>query len=74
MKKPEIFYSTLKEALEHKNTVDQLHKDLDKERSTSNPYIDQAQTLTETLQDVSYDKLNAMVKDREHQEFCISFP
>lgn len=71
MKKPEIFYSTLKEALEHKNTVDQLHKDLDKEMSTSNPYIDQAQTLTETLQDVSYDKLNAMVKDREHQEFLL---
>jgi DNA repair exonuclease SbcCD ATPase subunit len=71
MKKPEVFYSTLKEALEHKNTVDQLRKDLDKEVSATNPYTDQAQTLTETLQEVSYDDLNRLVKDREHQEFLL---
>ena len=71
MAKPSVFYPTLKEALEHKNTVDQLYKDLDKERDSANPYSDQAQTLTDTLQEVSYDILNKLVKDREHQEFLL---
>jgi DNA repair exonuclease SbcCD ATPase subunit len=71
MVKPSVFYPTLKEALEHKNTVDQLHKDLEKEQDMVNPYLDQAQTLTDTLQEVSYDALNKLVKDREHQEFLL---
>ena len=69
MEKPTVFYSTLKEALEHKNTVDQLHKDLYKELNSTNPYIEQADTLSSTLQEVSYDNLNKLVKNREHQEF-----
>lgn len=69
--KPSTFYPTLKEALEHKNTLDNLRKDLDKERDASNPYEEQAQSLTDTLQEVSYDMLNRLVKDREHQEFLL---
>lgn len=71
MRKPSVFYPTLKEALEHKNTVDQLRKDLDKELASVNPYTDQAQTLSDTLQEVSYDSLNKLTKDREHQEFLL---
>jgi DNA repair exonuclease SbcCD ATPase subunit len=71
MSKPNVFYSTLKEALEHKNTLNQLHKDLDKEVSATNPYVDQAKTLTETLQEVNYTHLNKLVRDREHQEFLL---
>jgi len=69
MKKPQMFYSTYKEALGHKNTLDQLHKDLIKERNQINPYSDQTKTLSDTLQEVSYETLNQLVKDREHQEF-----
>ena len=71
MRKPSVFYPTLKEALEHKNTVDQLRRDLDKELASVNPYTDQAQTLSDTLQEVSYDSLNKLTKDREHQEFLL---
>ena len=71
MGKPSTFYPTLKEALEHKNTLDQLHKDLSKERDAANPYSDQAKTLSDTLQEVTYDALNTLVKDREHQEFLL---
>jgi len=71
MSKPNVFYPTLKEALEHKNTLDQLRKDLDKELSSTNPYVEQANTLSDTLQEVSYDVLNQLVKDRENQEFLL---
>ncbi len=71
MTKPVVFYSSLREALEHKNTLEQLHKDLVKEREKLNPYADQADSLNNTLQEVSYDELNRLVKSREHQEFLL---
>lgn len=71
MGKPSTFYPTLKEALEHKNTVEGLRRDLDREREFTNPYEEQAQSLTDTLQEVSYDNLNRAVRDREHQEFLL---
>lgn len=69
--KPTTFYPTLKEALEHKNTVEQLKKELDKELALSNPYEDQTNSLNNTLQEISYDNLNRLVKDKEHQEFLL---
>jgi DNA repair exonuclease SbcCD ATPase subunit len=71
MTKPVVFYSSLREALEHKNTLEQLHKDLAKEHEKQNPYADQADSLNNTLQEVSYDDLNKLVKSREHQEFLL---
>jgi DNA repair exonuclease SbcCD ATPase subunit len=71
MAKPVVFYSSLREALEHKNTLEQLHKDLAKEQEKQNPYADQADSLNNTLQEVSYDELNKLVKSREHQEFLL---
>lgn len=71
MTKPVVFYSSLREALEHKNTLEQLHKDLAKEKEKLNPYADQADSLNNTLQEVSYDELNKLVKSREHQEFLL---
>lgn len=71
MTKPVVFYSSLREALEHKNTLEQLHKDLVKEQEKLNPYADQADSLNNTLQEVSYDELNKLVKSREHQEFLL---
>ena len=71
MTKPVVFYPSLREALEHKNTLEQLHKDLAKEQEKLNPYADQADSLNNTLQEVSYDELNKLVKSREHQEFLL---
>ncbi len=71
MSRPTVFYPTLKEAMEHKNTLDGLYKDLDRERAAENPYEDQAKSLSNTLQEVSYDTLNKLVRDREHQEFLL---
>jgi hypothetical protein len=71
MTQPKVFYSTLKEALNHKNTVDSLNKDLLRERNLNNPYLDQVDSLQNTVQPVSYDELNSINKAREHQEFLL---
>ena len=68
---PKTFYPTLREAVNHKSTVESLHKDLVKERAAENPYLDQADSLQSTVQEVSYDQLNGLVKSREHQEFLL---
>jgi len=68
---PRTFYPTLTEAVNHKSTLESLHKDLVKERAAENPYLDQADSLQSTVQQVSYDQLNSMIKAREHQEFLL---
>jgi DNA repair exonuclease SbcCD ATPase subunit len=68
---PTVFYPTLREALGHKNTLEQLTKDLEKEIAKENPYRDQISSLQETMQPVDYEILNGLVKDREHQEFLL---
>lgn len=68
---PNTFYPTLREALAHKSTIEQLIKDLEKEKTRTNPYTEQALSLQETMQPVDYDILNTKVKDREHQEFLL---
>ena len=71
MSAPTTFYPTLKEALNHKNTVESLQKELLKEQKADNPYLDQADSLQSTMQVVNYDALNSLVRDREHQEFLL---
>jgi len=71
MVEPKTFYRTLAEALNHKNTIDQLNKELDKAVSMDNPYKDQAKSLTKTLQEVEYETINNLTKDKEHQEFLL---
>lgn len=68
---PQTFYPTLKEAMDHKSTIDQLIRDLEREQSATNPYDEQINSLKSTLQPVDYTTLNANVKDREHQEFLL---
>jgi DNA repair exonuclease SbcCD ATPase subunit len=69
--KPLVFYETLEQALRHQNTIEQLVKDLDKEQQAINPYADQTSTLANTVQEVSYDDINALITSRDHQDFLL---
>ena len=71
MQKPVIIYKNLEQALNHRNTLDSLTKELEKELQTINPYRDQNLSLADTMQEVSYDELNIQVKNRDHQEFLL---
>jgi DNA repair exonuclease SbcCD ATPase subunit len=69
MTKPMTAYQTLEQALNHRNTLEQLIKELEKEVVSVNPYRDQNTSLAGTMQEVTYDDLNQLIKDRDHQEF-----
>lgn len=66
---PSVFYRTMEEALNHRNSLDQLIKELERLSNSTNPYRDQSASLSITAQDVSYDIINELVKQRDHQEF-----
>jgi DNA repair exonuclease SbcCD ATPase subunit len=69
MQNPQTFYKTPKEANDHKNTIDRLIRDLTREHAAENPYTAQLDSLNGTLQEVDYENLNQLAKNREHQEF-----
>ena len=69
---PTVFYDSLEQALNHKNTVDTLNKDLVSRSSDSDPYSEQIADMNEqALQVVSYDTLNEFTRVQEHQEFLL---
>jgi DNA repair exonuclease SbcCD ATPase subunit len=69
---PTVFYDNLEQALNHKNTVNTLHKDLAARSSDADPYAEQiADMQHQALQVVSYDTLNEFTRVQEHQEFLL---
>jgi DNA repair exonuclease SbcCD ATPase subunit len=69
---PTVFYDSLEQALNHKNTVDTLNKDLVARSAETDPYSEQiADMQNQALQVVSYDTLNEYTRIQEHQEFLL---
>jgi DNA repair exonuclease SbcCD ATPase subunit len=69
---PKMFYDSLEQALNHKNTVDTLNKDLVTRSAETDPYSEQIADMNEqALQAVSYDTLNELTRLQEHQEFLL---
>lgn len=64
-------YDSLEQAYDHRNSLQQLEKELTRVQQQENPYLDQKQGLTLTLQDVSYDELNQLQLLKDHQEFLL---
>lgn len=71
LKSRNTIYANLEQALKHQNTVSQFYKDLDRETNSVNPYKDQTNTISVTLQEVSYDTLNLLASELDHQEFLL---
>ena len=67
---PTVTYDNLEQALNHKNTVEGLERDLTVKTAEENPYDDQIVELRATaMQDIDWDNLNALVRVKDHQEF-----
>jgi DNA repair exonuclease SbcCD ATPase subunit len=69
---PTVFYDSLEQALNHKNTLDTLMKDLSARSAETDPYSEQITEMqNQALQVVSYDTLNEFTRVQEHQEFLL---
>ena len=69
---PTVFYDSLEQALNHRNTVETLRKDLTTRSADADPYEEQITDMqSQALQVVSYDALNELTRVQDHQDFLL---
>jgi DNA repair exonuclease SbcCD ATPase subunit len=69
---PTVFYDDLEQALDHRNSLDTLRKDLVSRQAESDPYQEQIDDMRQqALQQVTYDTVNELTRLQEHQDFLI---
>jgi len=67
---PAVAYDNLEQALNHKNTLGSLERDITIKTAEENPYDDQIVELKETaVQEIDWNGLNELVRVKDHQEF-----
>ena len=67
---PSVHYDNLEQALNHKNTLSGLEKDLEVKDAETNPYLEQIEELKNTaVQEIDWESVNVLVRVKEHQEF-----
>ena len=69
---PAVFYDSLEQALNHRNSLEMLRKDLTSRLADTNPYSEQiVEMQAQALQEVSYEALNELTRVQDHQDFLI---
>ena len=69
---PTVFYDTLEDALNHKNSLATLQTNLTTRQVEADPYGEQITDMQgQALQAVSYDTLNELTRLQEHQDFLL---
>ncbi len=69
---PTVFYDTLEDALNHRNSLESLRRSLDARSAEIDPYGEQIEDMQgQALQVVSYDNLNELTRLQEHQDFLL---
>jgi DNA repair exonuclease SbcCD ATPase subunit len=69
---PSVFYDTLEDALNHRNSLETLRKDFISRQSEMDPYGEQiVEMQAQALQEVSYETLNELTRLQEHQDFLL---
>jgi len=70
--KPITFYDDIESAYTHQQSISTTKADLQKEKETQNPHIEQIVSLKSGgLQQVSYDTYNQFMDLKNHQEFLL---
>jgi len=69
---PTVFYDDLEQALNHRNSLDTLRKNLLSRQTDIDPYQEQIDDMRgQALQIVDYEFLNELTRLQEHQEFLL---
>ena len=69
---PVVFYDTLEQALNHRNTLDTLTASLNSREQEKDPYGDQIAEMSEAaLEEIDYTNINELARIRDHQDFLL---
>jgi DNA repair exonuclease SbcCD ATPase subunit len=69
---PTVFYDTLEDALNHRNSLESLRRSLESRAAETDPYSEQISDMQgQALQTVTYDTLNDLTRLQEHQDFLL---
>jgi len=69
---PRVFYDDLEQALNHRNSLEGLKKDLVTRSAETDPYTEQITDMRgQALQAVTYDTVNELTRLQEHQDFLL---
>jgi len=69
---PTVFYDTLEDALNHRNSLESLRRSLESRAAEADPYSEQISDMQgQALQTVTYDTLNDLTRLQEHQDFLL---
>jgi DNA repair exonuclease SbcCD ATPase subunit len=69
---PKVFYDTLEAALNHRNSLDMLTRNLESRLNEIDPYQEQIDDMqNQALQEITYDTVNELNRILEHQEFLL---
>ena len=69
---PRVFYDSLEQALNHRNSLEGLKRDLSNRQNETDPYAEQIQDMQEqALQEITYDEVNRLTRLHEHQDFLL---
>jgi DNA repair exonuclease SbcCD ATPase subunit len=69
---PIVFYDTLEDALNHRNSLEALRKELTTRSDETDPYTEQIVDMqNQALQEVSYDTMNELTRLQDHQDFLL---
>jgi DNA repair exonuclease SbcCD ATPase subunit len=69
---PVVFYDTLEDALNHRNSLEALRKELTTRSTETDPYGEQIQEMqNQALQEVTYDTMNELTRLQDHQDFLL---
>ena len=70
--KPNTFYNSLEEALNHKHSLETLNLQMETRASESSPYTEQIESIkTDALQEINYDSINEDTSVLDHQNFLL---
>ena len=71
-KAPKVFYDTIEQAQEHRNSMDKLTTQLEAKLAEIDPYGEQIDDMRNTaLEEVNWEQVNELNRLREHQDFLL---
>ena len=69
---PTVFYDDIEQALNHRNSLEGLRRDLATRQVEIDPYADQILDMQDqAIQTVTYDRMNELTRLQEHQDFLL---